>query len=130
MIINERVRLLRKTLGLTQKDFGKRISVAQTYLSQIEKGERDVTDKIFRLICLEFDVSESWLRNGDGEMFAPIGRDDEIAAWSATVLSPENDETFMRSFTHVLTKLTKDDWKSLQHIAELMLEENEKKAEH
>lgn len=69
MSINDRVKELRKTLKLTQTEFGRKISVAQTYLSQIENGDREVTDKIAQLIMLQFGVNENWLRTGDGKMF-------------------------------------------------------------
>lgn len=69
MTINERVKLVRNALKLTQKEFGQRVTLAQTYLSQIEKGDRDVTEKILKIICSEFSVQEEWLRNGVGEMF-------------------------------------------------------------
>lgn len=69
MDINNRVRDLRKSLKLTQKEFGGRIHVAQTYLSQIENGDREVTDKIAQLIVLEFGVNENWLRTGSGKAF-------------------------------------------------------------
>jgi len=67
--VNERVRQVRNALNLTQKDFGDKITLAQTYLSQIEKGNRNVTEKIFKIICHEFNVNEEWLRTGNGEMF-------------------------------------------------------------
>lgn len=69
MSINDRVKELRKTLKLTQREFGSKISVAQTYLSQIENGDREVTDKIAQLIILQFSVNENWLRTGSGKMF-------------------------------------------------------------
>lgn len=67
--INERVRELRKALKLTQIEFGKRIAVGQGYLTNIENGQRPVTEKILKLICKEFNVNEQWLRTGEGEMF-------------------------------------------------------------
>jgi len=72
MTINDRVKLLRKELGLTQSEFGKKITVAQSYLTSIENGNRDVTEKILLLICAVYNVSEEWLRYGKGEMFAQI----------------------------------------------------------
>ncbi len=69
MEIGERVRQVRSHFNMTQKAFGSKITVAQTYLSQIEKGDRDVTEKILKIICHEFNVSEEWLRTGRGEMF-------------------------------------------------------------
>lgn len=69
MTINERVKQIRLVLNLTQKEMGQRLTLAQTYLSQIEKGDRDVTDKIFKIICLELNVREEYLRDGIEPMF-------------------------------------------------------------
>lgn len=69
MEINNRIKMIRKELKLTQKEFGKQIAVAQTYLSDIEIGARPATDKIIKLICLTYNVSETWLRTGSGNMF-------------------------------------------------------------
>lgn len=69
MTINERVKTIRLKLGMTQKEMGQRLTLAQTYLSQIEKGDRDVTDKIFKIICLEFNVREEYLRDGIEPIF-------------------------------------------------------------
>ena len=69
MTINDRVKALRKSLNLTQIEFGKKIAIAQGYLTNIENGYREVTDKIIKLICLEFNVNEDYLRNGTLPMF-------------------------------------------------------------
>ncbi|NLD88068.1 MAG: helix-turn-helix transcriptional regulator [Clostridiales bacterium] len=69
MSINDRVKQVRNALNLTQKEFGEKITLAQTYVSQIELGGRDVTEKILRILCLQFNVNEEWLRTGKGEMF-------------------------------------------------------------
>lgn len=69
MSINERVKILRRELGLTQKEFGEKITVAQSYLTSIENGKRDVTEKILLLICAVYNVNEEWLRTGEGEVF-------------------------------------------------------------
>lgn len=71
MNINERIKLVRTSLNMTQTDFGIKIAVAQNYLSNIEKGYREVTEKIIKIICSEFNVYEKWLRTGEGEMFKP-----------------------------------------------------------
>ncbi len=69
LTINDRVKVLRKSLNLTQIEFGKKIAIAQGYLTNIENGYREVTDKIIKLICLEFKVNEEWLRSGIGDMY-------------------------------------------------------------
>lgn len=69
MTVNERVRELRKKLGLNQKDFGKRCGIAQGHLTNLETGRREVTEKTIKVICLEYGVNENWLRTGRGEIF-------------------------------------------------------------
>ena len=64
MTINDRVKQLRKSLDLTLDKFGEHVGVTKTAISRIEKGERSVTDQMFRSICREFNVREEWLRDG------------------------------------------------------------------
>ncbi|AEF80426.1 helix-turn-helix domain-containing protein [Leadbettera azotonutricia] len=67
--IHERIIEVRKALGLSQKEFGKRINVSQGYFSNIELQERKINDRIILLICSVYGVNEDWLKNGAGEMF-------------------------------------------------------------
>ena len=65
----ERLKHLRKTLKLTQKDFGKKIGLSGATISDIEKGKANLTDRNIALICEKHKANEEWLRNGVGEMF-------------------------------------------------------------
>ncbi len=67
--MNERVKQLRKTLGLTQQEFAQQIGLNKVTISSIETGHRDLTDRNISIICSTFHVNESWLRNGENEMF-------------------------------------------------------------
>lgn len=69
MTIGERISLLRKSLGLNQEEFGKRINVTRSAVSNYEKGLRNIMDRVISDICREFYVNEEWLRNGEGLMF-------------------------------------------------------------
>jgi transcriptional regulator with XRE-family HTH domain len=69
MNILDRIRLLRKTLGLKQGEFAKRIGLTQTAMSMIELDKTALTDKNIKLICATFAIDEDWLRTGKGEMF-------------------------------------------------------------
>lgn len=79
--MNERLRLLRKTLDLTLEEFGKRVGVTRSAIGRIEKGERNVTEQMAKSICREFRVNYFWLTEGEGEMFVgtPENIIDEIA---------------------------------------------------
>ena len=66
----ERIKKLRKSLGLTLEEFGKRIGITKPTVSRIENNQSSVTTQVFTAICREFSVNESWLRTGEGEMFS------------------------------------------------------------
>lgn len=79
--MNERLKTLRKSLGMVQEEFGKRIGLKRSSVSKIEKGENGITDQVVLSVCREYSVNESWLRTGEGEMFIKTQEDelDEIA---------------------------------------------------
>ena len=64
-----RLKQIRIAKGLKQADFGKILEVAQNSYSQIETGVTPLKDRHIDLICYKLNVSESWLRNGEGVMF-------------------------------------------------------------
>ena len=73
--MNERLRDLRKALGLTQSELGEKVGIGGAAISKIEKGDRGLTETLLRAICREFNVNEEWLRHGSGEMFSQPSAD-------------------------------------------------------
>ena len=74
--MNNRIRELRKSLGMTQRNFGLAIGLTQNAITLMETGKRNISDFSVRNICREFHVNEEWLRYGTGEMFeAPLQSD-------------------------------------------------------
>jgi transcriptional regulator with XRE-family HTH domain len=67
--MRERLKRIRKELGLNQTEFARLIGLKQTALSMIEVGTTPLTDKNIKLICATFNVNEQWFRTGAGEMF-------------------------------------------------------------
>lgn len=72
MEIFERLKYIRKTLNLTQKNFAKEIGMSQSGYGQIEIGDRPISDRLIKSICMAFNVNENWLRTGEGEMFIKV----------------------------------------------------------
>ncbi len=70
--LNERVKELRKFFGLSGEKFGEKLGITRGAVSNIENGSRNVTEQMIKSICREFNVSEEWLRTGEGEMFVHI----------------------------------------------------------
>lgn len=79
--MNERIKKLRKALDLTQQEFADRLNIKRGTMANYEIGRNAPIDAVISLICREFNVSEIWLRTGEGEMFitSPNGALDELA---------------------------------------------------
>lgn len=69
MSINNRVKQIRKSLNLTQRNFAEKISISTGYLAGIESGHKNANERITRLIAHEFNIDEHWLKTGQGAMF-------------------------------------------------------------
>lgn len=67
--MNERIKKLRRALGLTQQEFADRIGSKRTTIAKYETDTNIPSSAVVSLICREFNVSETWLRTGEGEMF-------------------------------------------------------------
>lgn len=122
---NERIKKLRRELGLNQTDFGLRIGVKQTTVAGYENGARAPLDTVVASICREFNVSEVWLRTGEGEMFITLSRSEEISAFVGDILSGEPD--FRARFISALARLTPKQWKQLEGITNTLISEMQKK---
>lgn len=117
--MNNRIKELRKSLGLSQTEFGARLGIKQTTVAGYETGGRSPIDAVVSLICREFNVSEHWLRTGEGEMFVQLSRDEEIASFVGSVLAGEEDN-FKRRFIAMLSKLDESDWELLEKMIDII----------
>lgn len=68
--MQDRIRTLRKTLKISQNEFGKKLGVSNTAISKLENGENSITEQMIKSICREFNVNYLWLTEGEGEMFS------------------------------------------------------------
>lgn len=93
--MNKRLRDIRSSLGLTLKEFGKRLGVSDAAISRLEKGERNLTDQMILSICREYNISEKWLRTGEGKMKIEDCHEERYAMNIAT-LQRADDETIIR----------------------------------
>ena len=72
MTQGERIKEVRKTLGLTLDKFGEKLGVKKAALSAIENGNRNLTEQMTISICREYKVNYDYLTYGDGEMFEDL----------------------------------------------------------
>ena len=116
MSTKERVKQLRKELGLTLEKFAEPLGVGKTSISKIELGQVNLTDQMTKAICREYSVNEEWLKNGSGEMFAarPIG--DDLKARIDYFL-PDESETFRLRLARLILSMDKEDMAKLEAYA-------------
>ena len=82
---------LRKALDLTQQEFADKLKVSRSNIATYEVGKNNPADAVINLICREFNVSEGWLRTGEGEMFVKQTEDDELAMVFSAVAASDDD---------------------------------------
>ncbi len=68
--IAKRIKMLRETLGLTQKEFAAKLGRTIRAVQRYESGQRSPDETTLRLIEQTFNVNPEWLRHGKGEMFS------------------------------------------------------------
>lgn len=122
--MNDRIKEIRTHFKLSQADFGSRIGVKQATVAGYENGSRTPLEAVIAAICREFNVNETWLRTGDGEMFQQKTRDEELASFFGDVLSGEPG--FKRRFLAVLSRLDESEWKLLEQMADKLIAEAQK----
>lgn len=117
MTIGERVKELRKQINLTQQAFADRLNLKRNTIGSYEVNVVEPSDRTISDICREFNVNETWLRTGEGEMFNQITRSEKITAFLTDITADEGDD-FKRRFVEMLAELEPEDWKLLERMAE------------
>lgn len=123
--MNERLKELRKALGLTQEVFAKPLNINRSNIANIERGEQMLSDRTIADICRVYDVNEIWLRTGVGEMFQPRTREEEITDFLADVLR-DQPESLRKRLVLSLSRLTPEQWDLLDQLLDQIMEDIKK----
>lgn len=95
MTLAQRIKNLRKELGLNQTEFAQKIGITQTSLSQIEGEKNGISYDVFKAIVASFNVNPMWLMDGIGSMLSSLGsaaQDDKRAVLPLVVQVSNDDE--------------------------------------
>lgn len=71
--MNERLKILRKRLNISQEKLGIKLGLTQGTIADIERGKSSLTSRNAKAICQIFHVNPQWLETGEGEMFDTPG---------------------------------------------------------
>lgn len=113
--MNERIKKIRKEVGLTQQEFAEAIKVKRNTVATYEMGRSIPSDAAISLICRAFDVNEEWLRTGEGEMFIEKTKDEQIAEMLADI-QLSGEDSFKHRLASALAAFTEDDWNDLERL--------------
>lgn len=113
-----RIKNVRKTLHMTQAEFGNRIGISRDAIANIEGNRVEVKDFVIKAICREFNVDYIWLTIGEGEMF--VDADIETTAIIDRILAGENE--FHKNILKVITRLNADELQTLESIIDKYIE--------
>ena len=109
--IGTRVKKVRLRKGISQEQFGEIIGIKKAAISKIENGENSLSKGNLLAICRQFNVNKEWLINGNGEMFTPKSKEDEIRNFFENAISSESDiAKIQRKFISTLVSLDEEEW--------------------
>jgi transcriptional regulator with XRE-family HTH domain len=120
---------LKKKFGrkITQQEFADRLGLSQNFIWQIEKGEREPSDRTISDICREFGVDRVWMETGAGEPFRPVDRDEQIAAILSRAIAGNTTarDRLIRAFSQLPDEMFEQAEKILEEIVENLQKEKE-----
>nr|DAI59681.1 MAG TPA: helix-turn-helix domain protein [Caudoviricetes sp.]DAP87971.1 MAG TPA: helix-turn-helix domain protein [Caudoviricetes sp.] len=121
--MKERLKEIRKSNpnGKTQETFANYLEISKENISSYESGRRNPSDAFIKLVCEKCNVNEDWLRTGNGEMFMPETKDEQISKMLADVMKSE-DGNFKKKLISALAQLDKDGWDKLEEFVDMISE--------
>lgn len=90
---------------MSRAKFGEPIGMTDSEIKNVETGATQLKENKIPLICNAYNVNEQWLRTGQGDMFLPKTRAQEIGeiVRNAATRDPEESVKF---FTELLGDMT------------------------
>lgn len=122
--MNERIKELRKSLGITQQEFADKLGLKRNTIATYEIGKAVPSDRVVSDLCNKYNVNEKWLRTGEGKKFISLNRTQQIAQFTADLFKGEKD-SFKERFLLALSKLDENEWKVLEKIANDLVKEKD-----
>lgn len=123
MTQGERIKEVRNSLNLTLEKFGERLGVTKVAISNIEKGNRNLTEQMTKSICREFNVDYMWLTTGEGEMF--VETDDDALETIDRIMMGENE--FHKNLFKTFARLDESELLALESILDKFVNASKKK---
>lgn len=114
--MKDRLKELRKTLGLKQREVAERLGCQTGLVGRWEAGLQPIPKTRIYQLCKEYNVRREWLEHGTGEMFEPAPTEDEKLATVFTILYDGLSPKYKRAFQKAAVKLLDVDPRDLPKL--------------
>ena len=122
--IADRIKAVRKALGLTQDEFSSRIAIKRNTLAVIETQKRATSELVIKSICREFGVNLDYLLHGDEPMFVPK----DVTALDKIEQHLTGDNPFVKAVFMELASLSDQEWEVMYKFMKKVVEDTQKEA--
>lgn len=95
--MNDRLKKIRQSAGLSQTAFGEAVGVSLSAVQKWESGQNVVSPQAQYVICDKFGISRRWLETGDGDMIDPSSANDIRLLTQAMEGQCEAKKTILRA---------------------------------
>lgn len=123
--INARIRQVREALELSQTAFAKKVNLGVGTIRNIEYNLIEPNSRYYSQIADACNINPEWLETGEGEMFRPLSRREQITDFVGKALTDEPDG-FRAQLIGILTSLDDVGWYKLEEAAKAIKAAEEK----
>ena len=104
---------VRKDNDCNQEQFASKLNLSRNFISQVESGKKNFSDRTISDICREFSVNEEWLRTGKGEKYKAV--EDKLETYLGQI-SRGNDD-FIKDIIEIYMELDQSSKDALKEIS-------------
>lgn len=119
-LIGEQIKALRKFFGLNQTEFGAKIGLKGSSVSNYEVDRVSVPDAVILSICREYGCDVTWLRTGEGEMFRPRNHREQVVDYLSRLLRDPSAD-FQLRLIELISDIPPEFWPLLEEKARSIL---------
>ena len=122
--VGDRIREIRKSLGLSMDKFAAPLGISRVAIGRIESGDLNPSKQTLLMICREFGINEEWLRSGQGDMKAVLSREEAIADIMNKILA-EEPKSFRMTLIKYVSHMSSEQLELLEKMVRELYEEQE-----
>lgn len=129
--MHNRIKQLLEMLGLKKSEFAASLNLSGPFVSELCSGVKNPSARTITDICAKYNVSEVWLRTGEGEPFLPIDPDRELQDVFTSITLSGADDPVVNLAKSILRKywtLPDSDKAAVRKFVDGVLEDYKKSA--